>query len=66
MSSDPACFHIGQMTAVWISVMSLQSPARQGWVDADPTLVAVVIGAITLAAILYVVRRLFGRSRGVE
>jgi hypothetical protein len=54
------------MTAVWISVMSLQSPASQGWVDADPTLVAVVIGAITLAAILYVVRRLLGRSRGIE
>jgi hypothetical protein len=46
--------------------MALTAEGRQGWVEADPTLVAVVIAAITLASILYVARRLRGRARGSE
>ena len=66
LSSHPACFHIGHMNAVWITSMALAAEPRQGWVEADPTLVAVVIAAITLASILYVARRLRGRARGNE
>jgi hypothetical protein len=53
------------MKAVWISV----GQASQGWVEADPTLIGIVIGAITLASILYIVRRIRAAraiGRGVE
>jgi hypothetical protein len=60
-SRDPACFHIGHMKAVWIGV----GQASQGWVEADPTLIGIVIGAITLASVLYVVRRIRA-AKGVE
>lgn len=34
-----------------------------GVVDADPTVVAIVIGAVVLAAVAFVVLRLRGRKR---
>jgi hypothetical protein len=34
----------------------------RGWIDADPTLVGIVILAIALAAVVYVVHRVRGGS----
>ncbi len=34
---------------------------RIGWIDADPTLVGIVIAAVALCAIVFLVNRLRGR-----
>jgi hypothetical protein len=36
----------------------------QGWIDADPTLVGIVIFAVVLAAVVYVIHRVRGRTGG--
>jgi hypothetical protein len=47
----------------------MQSPMRQlasfldGIVDADPTVVAIVIGAVVVAAVVFVVLRVRGGKR---